>query len=72
MREKLDALDEAGYISWPEKPDGFPRYKKYLNRAKGSRWATCGQISMSSIHRRMERTGFPRRSQKPCSAGSLT
>jgi adenine-specific DNA-methyltransferase len=35
MREKLDVLDEAGYIHWPDKPNGFPRYKKYLYRAKG-------------------------------------
>jgi adenine-specific DNA-methyltransferase len=63
MRSKLDALDEAGYISWPDKPDGFPRYKKYLNRVKGrlvgDLWTDINVINSQAL----ERTKFP--TQKP-------
>ncbi|MBO0803010.1 MAG: site-specific DNA-methyltransferase [Nocardiopsaceae bacterium] len=63
MREKLDVLDEAGYISWPEKLDGFPRYKKYLHRAKGRAigdlWTDINVINSQAV----ERTGF--QTQKP-------
>ena len=30
-QEKLDRLDEAGLIYWPNKDGGFPRFKRYLN-----------------------------------------
>lgn len=63
MREKLDALDEAGYIHWPTKKDGFPRYKKYLHRAKGiavgDLWTDINVINSQAT----ERTGFS--TQKP-------
>lgn len=63
MREKLDVLDEAGYIAWPDKLDGFPRYKKYLHRAKGRAigdlWTDINVINSQAG----ERTGFP--TQKP-------
>ncbi len=63
MREKLDVLDEAGYIHWPDKFDGFPRYKKYLDRAKGRSvgdlWTDVDVINSQA----MERTGFS--TQKP-------
>lgn len=63
MLEKLDALDAAGYISWPEKKDGFPRYKKYLDRAKGvalgDLWTDINVINSQAA----ERTGFS--TQKP-------
>jgi len=63
MREKLNALDEAGYIHWPDKVDGFPRYKKYLHRAKGrlvgDLWTDINVINSQAT----ERTGFP--TQKP-------
>jgi adenine-specific DNA-methyltransferase len=63
MREKLDVLDEAGYIAWPDKLDGFPRYKKYLHRAKGRAvgdlWIDINVINSQAV----ERTGFP--TQKP-------
>jgi hypothetical protein len=32
---ELDKLDEAGTIYWPEKKSGWPRFKKYLDDAKG-------------------------------------
>lgn len=63
MREKLDVLDAEGYISWPDKLDGFPRYKKYLHRAKGRAvgdlWTDINVINSQAA----ERTGFP--TQKP-------
>ena len=63
MREKLDALDEVGYIHWPDKLDGFPRYKKYLHRTKGRSvgdlWTDINVINSQA----MERTGFS--TQKP-------
>lgn len=63
MREKLDVLDEAGYIAWPDKLDGFPRYKKYLHRAKGRAigdlWTDINVINSQAG----ERTGF--QTQKP-------
>ena len=34
-QEKLDLLDEAGYIHWPHREDGKPRYKRYLADAEG-------------------------------------
>ncbi|TBL41481.1 site-specific DNA-methyltransferase [Verrucosispora sp. SN26_14.1] len=62
MREKLDLLDEKGYIYWPEK-GGFPRYKKYLHkmkgRAVGDLWTDINVINSQAI----ERTGFS--TQKP-------
>ena len=63
MREKLDALDAAGYIVHPDKPGGFPRYKKYLDRAKGRAvgdlWTDINVINSQAA----ERTGFS--TQKP-------
>ena len=63
MREKLDVLDAEGYISWPDKLDGFPRYKKYLHRTKGRAvgdlWTDINVINSQAV----ERTGF--QTQKP-------
>ncbi len=63
MREKLDALDEAGYIHWPRKLGGFPRYKKYLHKTKGraigNLWTDINVINSQAV----ERTGFS--TQKP-------
>lgn len=62
-QQKLDALDAAGYISWPGKPGGMPRYKKYLSSVKGRAvsdlWTDIGVINA----RALEGTGF--RTQKP-------
>jgi site-specific DNA-methyltransferase (adenine-specific) len=33
--EKLDELDHQGRILWPSKPDGVPRYKRYLDEMSG-------------------------------------
>jgi adenine-specific DNA-methyltransferase len=62
MLEKLDALDDAGYIHWPD-GDGFPRFKKYLHRARGRAvgdlWTDITVINSQAV----ERTGFS--TQKP-------
>jgi adenine-specific DNA-methyltransferase len=62
MREKLDALDDAGYIHWPKR-GGFPRFKKYLHntrgRAIGNLWTDINVINSQA----MERNGFS--TQKP-------
>jgi adenine-specific DNA-methyltransferase len=62
MREKLDALDNAGYIHWPAS-GGFPRFKKYLRnvrgRAIGDLWTDINVINSQAA----ERSGFS--TQKP-------
>lgn len=62
MREKLDALDEHGYIHWPA-GGGFPRFKKYADKAKGRAigdlWTDITVINSQAG----ERTGFS--TQKP-------
>jgi adenine-specific DNA-methyltransferase len=64
MREKLDALDAADYIIYPDKPGGFPRYKKYRHRVKGrlvgDLWTDINVINSQAAERC---TGFP--TQKP-------
>ena len=63
MQEKLDILDKESYIHFPDKLDGFPRYKKYLHRAKGRSvgdlWTDINVINSQAT----ERTGFS--TQKP-------
>jgi adenine-specific DNA-methyltransferase len=62
IREKLDALDAAGYIHFPP-GGGFPRFKKYLHNAKGRAigdlWTDINVINSQAA----ERTGFS--TQKP-------
>lgn len=62
MREKLDALDDHGYIYWPAN-GGFPRLKKYLSRSRGRAvgdlWTDLTVINSQAA----ERSGFS--TQKP-------
>ena len=62
MREKLDLLDEAGLIAWPEKSK-VPRQKRYLDEGDG----VVIQDIISDIRplsaRAKERLSYP--SQKP-------
>lgn len=62
MREKLDRLDEHGFIHFPP-AGGFPRFKKYLHLAKGRAigdlWTDITVINSQAV----ERTGFS--TQKP-------
>ena len=34
-QEKLDLLDERGYIHWPQKRGGVPAFKRYLDERRG-------------------------------------
>lgn len=34
-QEKLDLIDEAGFVHWPKKKGGWPREKKYLADSRG-------------------------------------
>lgn len=61
--EALDALDEAGRIHWPEKKDGVPMFKRYIEEAEGVP-ALDVITSIRHLHNRStERTGYP--TQKP-------
>jgi DNA modification methylase len=60
---ELDRLDSAGFIYWPNKKGGWPRYKKYLDDAKGiplqDVWTDIFPINSQA----QERLGYP--TQKP-------
>ncbi len=60
-QDKLDALDRAGFIYWPKKDGGFPRFKRYLSEG------TTIQSVMTDISplnsQAQERLGYP--TQKP-------
>jgi DNA modification methylase len=63
VQEKLDALDAARLIYWPEKERGTPRLKWYADRLEGAAigdvWTDIPPISARSA----ERLGYP--TQKP-------
>jgi DNA modification methylase len=61
--QKLDELDAAGRIYWPEKKDGMPRLKVYATEAKGASlqdvWSDIAPLNSQA----QERLGYP--TQKP-------
>jgi len=63
IQEKLDALDAAGMIHWPDKPGGTPRLKWYADTLEGAPlgdvWTDIPPISAHAA----ERLGYP--TQKP-------
>jgi DNA modification methylase len=63
MQERLDKMEEAGLIWWPQKEDGTPRFKQYLDDMDGvpvqDIITDIGPISSRSA----ERLGYP--TQKP-------
>jgi site-specific DNA-methyltransferase (adenine-specific) len=63
VQDKLDALDKAGMVFWPEKKDGVPRLKWYADQLVGVAlldvWTDINPISP----RVKERLGYP--TQKP-------
>ncbi|RMH07264.1 MAG: site-specific DNA-methyltransferase, partial [Armatimonadetes bacterium] len=62
VQEKLDALEAAGYIVWPEKGK-VPRYKRYLDMNPGNPIQdVITDIQPISAHAK-ERLGYP--TQKP-------
>lgn len=62
-QEKLDLLDEQGFIAWPQTIGGMPRLKRYLNEDAGvAVQDVITDIGPVSSHSG-ERIGFP--TQKP-------
>lgn len=63
VQDKLDALDAAGMIYWPDKKGGTPRLKWYADYLEGQAlldvWTDISPISAKSA----ERMGYP--TQKP-------
>jgi len=63
IADRLDMLDEAGYIHWPTKKGGVPRLKQYADEMPGvamqSVWTDIPPIGAQSA----ERLGYP--TQKP-------
>ena len=62
-REKLDQMHAEGRIRFPDKPDGVPEYKRYLDEMPGvplqDVWTDLDPINA----RALERLGYP--TQKP-------
>ncbi|MGW4196653.1 site-specific DNA-methyltransferase [Streptomyces sp. NPDC005004] len=62
-RQRLDLLDTAGYIHWPEGDDTVPKFKRYLHEdsgvAVGDLWDDIQRVGNSS----KERVGYD--TQKP-------
>ena len=63
VQEKLDALDAAGMVYWPEKQGGTPRLKRYADELTGiapaDMWVDIPPIQAHAA----ERIGYP--TQKP-------
>ncbi len=63
VHARLDALDAAGLILWPEKQGGIPALKRYLAASLGTKvndiWTDINPLGSSAT----ERTGYP--TQKP-------
>jgi DNA modification methylase len=63
VQERLDQLDEHGYVYWPSKEDGTPRLKWFADDLKGAAlsdvWTDIPPISANA----QERLGYP--TQKP-------
>lgn len=63
VQDRLDALDAAGIIFWPEKEDGTPRLKWFADELQGmaipDMWTDIPPISAHAA----ERLGYP--TQKP-------
>jgi len=60
-QEKLDLLDAHGYIHWPDRGKGFPRFKKYLSEGTLIQDVITDIPPINSQAR--ERLGYP--TQKP-------
>jgi len=63
VQDKLDALDSAGMVYWPQKEGGVPRFKHYADALTGvalsDMWTDIDPISSHAA----ERLGYP--TQKP-------
>ncbi len=61
--DELDRLDGLGKIYWPEKEDGWPRLKQYLDETKGRAIQTIWSDLKAVNSQAEERTDYP--TQKP-------
>ena len=63
VQEMLDLLDSNDFIHWPEKDDGMPRFKRFLDEMPGtplqSVWTDIPPVSPHAL----EKIGYP--TQKP-------
>jgi adenine-specific DNA-methyltransferase len=55
-RQRLDLLDAAGYVYWPEGENSVPKFKRYLTEdsgvAMGDLWDDIPRVANSSKERR--------------------
>lgn len=55
-RQRLDLLDDAGYVHWPPGDDSVPMFKRYLRDdsgiAVGDLWDDIGRVANTSKERR--------------------
>ena len=63
VHQRLDALDEAGLIYWPEKDGGMPRLKRYLESTKGTAVEDIFNDIPPVQYQSKENTNYP--TQKP-------
>ena len=63
VQARLDALDEAGLIHWPDKPGGIPQLKRYLASTEGNAAADIIDDIPPVNPQAKEKTGYP--TQKP-------
>jgi DNA modification methylase len=62
-QDKLDALDKAGLIHWPEKEDGVPMFKRYADQQPGVPLQSVWDDIPPLHNLAAERLGYP--TQKP-------
>ena len=60
-QEKLDILDQNGYVYWPKKKGGFPRFKRYMGSGLPIQSVITDIFPINS--QAAERLGYP--TQKP-------
>ena len=63
VQERLDGLDNAGYIIWPKKQSGMPRYKRLLKDMPGLAIQSIISDIPPLSAKSAERLGYP--TQKP-------
>ncbi len=63
VQERLDGLDSAGYVLWPQKPGGIPRYKRFLKDMPGLAIQSVVTDIPPLSAQSSERLGYP--TQKP-------
>lgn len=63
VQQRLDLLDDKGFIHWPKKDDGVPQFRRYIDDMPGtplqSVWTDIPPVSPHAL----EKIGYP--TQKP-------